>query len=86
MNKLREHPLIFIAVLVIVAGLIWVSLPGCGTLYPRTTIRGGQAQGTVIKDRSMRLKVTPVNTVPALDHKPTPATGGCWKMVIKGGE
>ena len=56
-----------------VLALIIILTPGCGTLYPRTTITGGEAGGTINRDRAVEVTYEPVT--------PAPQTGGFWKGI-----
>lgn len=56
-----------IQLFIIVLVLIIVTSGGCGTLYPRTIITGGEAAGTVNRDKGFRFTAKPVAlTAPAV--------------------
>ena len=82
-----------------VLALIIILTPGGGWLNPRTTIPGGEAGGSIIRDKAARLKITPVGANELSPISPNrqvstpvetpsgPKNGyGFWKMVIKGGQ
>ena len=54
-------------VLVVIA--LMAAVAGCGTLYPRSTITGGDATGSINRDEMLDVEIEPIRPVP----EPAPA-------------
>ncbi len=69
---------------VVLALLLFAGALGCGTLYPRTTIEGGEAAGEINRDEAFDLTIEPAGTVPATE--PAPDDGEWIVDIIVGGK
>ena len=69
--------------IVLLVLLMWVAASGCGTLYPRTIITGGDAAGSVNRDEMFDVRIVPIKpTTPEPEHD-----GGEWILeIIEGGD
>ena len=65
--------------IILLAMLLPAASAGCGTLYPRSTITGGDAAGSVNRDEMLDVQIEPLRPVPA----PAPASDdGEWVVEI----
>ena len=50
--------------IILLAVLLPAAAAGCGTLYPRSTITGGDAAGSVNRDEVLDVQIEPIKPMP----------------------
>ena len=70
--------------IILLAVFVLTALTGCGTLYPRTIITGGDAAGSVNRDEMFDVRIDPIKQPPTPEPE---ADGGEWILeIIEGGD